>query len=82
MALLRCIRHAFLAPVIPRLLVIIFRYSQPALIRYSIQFVTSPAIAASEIRGYWLVLSAVVVYLGLGVSAALLTSHSSSANWF
>jgi hypothetical protein len=71
-ALLRCIRRPFLAPVIPRLFLIAFRYSQPALIRHSIQFVTSPSAVDADNRGYWLVVAAVITYVGLGVSAGLL----------
>lgn len=70
LALVMCIRRAFIAPIIPRLLMILFRYSQPALIRQSIQFVSDgiPTVAAVETRGYWLVLSAITVYIGLAVS--------------
>ncbi|KAL2127939.1 hypothetical protein VTI74DRAFT_9944 [Chaetomium olivicolor] len=72
LALLRCIRRSFVAPVIPRLFLIFFRYSQPALIRQSIQFVTTsiPSAAGLETRGYWLVFSAVAIYVGLAVSTA------------
>ncbi|KAK3301707.1 P-loop containing nucleoside triphosphate hydrolase protein [Chaetomium strumarium] len=72
LALFRCIRRAFVAPIVPRLLLMLFRYSQPALIRQSIQFVTDgiPTAAGVETRGYWLVLSAVTIYIGLAVSTA------------
>ncbi|AEO59860.1 hypothetical protein MYCTH_2308466 [Thermothelomyces thermophilus ATCC 42464] len=72
LALLRCIRRPFVAPIIPRLFLILFRYSQPALIRRSIQFVTDdvPSAAGVETRGYWLVFSAVTIYVGLAVSTA------------
>ncbi len=70
LALLRCIRRPFVAPFAPRLFLILFRYSQPALIRQSIQFVTttSSSVADSETSGYWLVFSAVTIYVGLAVS--------------
>ncbi|KAL2159582.1 hypothetical protein VTH06DRAFT_2151 [Thermothelomyces fergusii] len=72
LALLRCIRRPFVAPIIPRLFLILFRYSQPALIRQSIQFVADGVSSAVgvEARGYWLVFSAVVIYIGLAVSTA------------
>ncbi|KAK4233232.1 P-loop containing nucleoside triphosphate hydrolase protein [Achaetomium macrosporum] len=72
LALLRCIRRPFVAPVIPRLFLIFFRYSQPALIRQSIQFVTTgvSSVAGLDTRGYWLVFSAVTIYVGLAVSTA------------
>lgn len=52
---------------------ILFRYSQPALIRQTIQFATATAadvvpVADLEMRGYWLVFSAVTIYVGLAVS--------------
>ncbi len=60
----------FVAPILPRLFLILFRYSQPALIRKSIKFVTatSSSLADLETRGYWLVASAVTIYVGLAVS--------------
>lgn len=73
LALLRCLRRAFIAPFLPRLFLIIFRYSQPSLIRQSIQFVTASnsAVSDPESRGYWLVVSAVTIYVGLAVSLAV-----------
>ena len=70
LALLRCIRRPFAAPFLPRLFLVLFRYSQPALIRESIRFVTATdsALADIETRGYWLVVSAVTIYVGLAVS--------------
>lgn len=83
LALLRCIRRPFVAPVIPRLFLILFRSSQPALIRWSLKFVTTttatatttssssiPSVAGLDVetRGYWLVFSAVTIYVGLAVS--------------
>lgn len=70
LALLSCIRRAFVTPVVPRLFLVGFRYSQPALIRRSIQFVMSAADTVDDLetRGYWLVLSAVTIYVGLAVS--------------
>jgi hypothetical protein len=68
LALLRCAKQPFIAAIIPRLFVILFRYSQPILIKQSIRHVTvSSASSVSENDGYWLVLYAVVVYTGLAV---------------
>ncbi|OIW22995.1 putative ABC transporter [Coniochaeta ligniaria NRRL 30616] len=71
LVLLKCIRKPFMAAIIPRLFLIVFRYSQPMLIRQSIRFVTMPSESAVTMRGYWLIVSAVVVYLGLAISTAV-----------
>ncbi|KAB5582239.1 putative ABC transporter [Coniochaeta sp. 2T2.1] len=71
LALLRCIRQPFLAAIIPRLFLIVFRYSQPVLIKQSIRFVSMPSESGMDMHGYWLVVSAVVVYLGLAISTAV-----------
>jgi hypothetical protein len=68
LALLKCAKQPFIAAVIPRIFLIIFRYSQPILIKKSINFVMFPTGAGSN-YGYWLVLSAVVIYTGLAVSS-------------
>ena len=72
LALLRCIRQQFVAPIIPRLFLILFRYSQPALIQRSIHFLVADTSSTHakdlETRGYWLVVSAVAIYVGLAVS--------------
>lgn len=70
-ALLRCVRKPFLAAVVPRLFLIAFRYAQPILIQQSIRFVTVPSESAVAMRGYWLVVAVVVVYLGLAVGTRL-----------
>jgi len=72
LALLRCIRRHFIAPIVPRLFLILFRYSQPALIQRSIQFAATDTSSTHtddlKTRGYWLVVSAVAIYVGLAVS--------------
>jgi hypothetical protein len=67
LALLKCAKQSFTAAVIPRIFLIVFRYSQPILIKQSIKFVMFPAGAGSN-YGYWLVSSAVAIYAGLAVS--------------
>ena len=68
LALLSCAKQPFIAAIIPRLFVILFRYSQPILIKQSIRHVTvSSASSVAGNDGYWLVLYAVVVYTGLAV---------------
>ncbi|KAH8812816.1 putative multidrug resistance protein [Xylogone sp. PMI_703] len=55
---------------IPRLIMIVFRYSQPILINNTIRYVTEP-MNETEGRndtGYHLVLAAFVIYVGLGVT--------------
>jgi len=56
---------------------ILFRYSQPGLIRRAIRFVTVDSLASApslETRGYWLVVSAMAVYVGLAVSRSVVFS--------
>jgi hypothetical protein len=75
---LKCLKQPFLAAIIPRLFLIAFRYSQPILIRESIRYVVAYPTDKESSQGFWLVLSAVAVYVGLAVSPCLdsLTSFS------
>lgn len=57
----------FLAPVLPRLSLIVFRYSQPVLISTAVRYLNSPLEEKSSNKGYSVILMAVVVYLGLAV---------------
>ncbi|KAJ4395359.1 hypothetical protein N0V85_006576 [Neurospora sp. IMI 360204] len=52
--------------IVPRLFVIGFRYGQPVLIRYAIDYVQSPK--TNEDKGYVLVFVAAIVYNGLALS--------------
>lgn len=72
-ALLRCTKNPFIAAIIPRLFLIVFRYSQPVLIKQSIRFVTIYSNETGGEYGYWLVVSAITIYVGLAVSHNLLT---------
>lgn len=67
LALMKCISNPFLAAIIPRLFLIIFRYSQPILIKESIRYVGAYPAGSESSRGYWLVVSAVGIYVGLAV---------------
>ncbi|KAK0708156.1 putative ABC transporter [Lasiosphaeris hirsuta] len=69
LALLRCLKRPFLAAILPRLFLIMFRYSQPILIRQSIRYVTAPT-TSDRNQGYWLIASAVAIYVGLALSTA------------
>ncbi|KAF3807888.1 ABC transporter FUM19 [Colletotrichum gloeosporioides] len=60
----------FLAPIIPRLSLIIFRYAQPVLISTVIRYLNSSYVESSQ-TGYQLILMASIVYIGLAVSSAL-----------
>ncbi|KAI8295000.1 Baeyer-Villiger monooxygenase [Colletotrichum sp. SAR11_240] len=60
----------FLAPVIPRLSLIIFRYAQPVLISTVIRYLNSSSVESSQ-TGYQLIFMASIVYVGLAVSSAL-----------
>lgn len=68
LALMTCLTQPFLAAIVPRLFLICFRYSQPILIRESIRYVVAYPTDAESNQGFWLVLSAVAVYVGLAVS--------------
>lgn len=58
----------FLAPILPRLCLILFRYSQPVLIRNVIRYLDASMNENSTERDYTVVVMAVVVYVGLAVS--------------
>jgi hypothetical protein len=68
LALMKCLKQPFLAAIMPRLFLIVFRYSQPILIRESIRYVVAYPPKTESSQGFWLVLSAVAVYVGLAVS--------------
>jgi ATP-binding cassette subfamily C (CFTR/MRP) protein 1 len=67
LALLKCVNSLFVAAVIPRLFLIIFRYSQPILIQRSIRYVVDYSASAESSNGYWLFAPAVGIYIGLAV---------------
>ncbi|KAH8596734.1 putative ABC transporter [Bisporella sp. PMI_857] len=71
LTLLKCIKEPFLAAIIPRLFLIVFRYSQPILIKRSIRFVIEYRTGAVSDYGDWLIISAVVVYIGLAISTSV-----------
>lgn len=49
---------------------IMFRYMQPIFIHNTIQYVTDPATESEnqQTAGYYLILTAVLIYVGMGVS--------------
>lgn len=57
----------FLAPILPRLSLIAFRYSQPIFISTAIRYLNAPLEDKSSNKGYAVILMAVVIYLGLAV---------------
>ncbi|KUI63063.1 Canalicular multispecific organic anion transporter 2 [Cytospora mali] len=61
---------SFLAPILPRLSLIVFRYSQPVLISTAIRYLNTPLGEKSSTSGYSVILMAVIVYLGLAISKA------------
>lgn len=68
MVLFRCLRRPFLAVILPRLSVIVCRYSQAILIDMAIRFVTDykpDTVAAMDGRG--LILTSIIVYTGMAV---------------
>lgn len=65
----------------PRLFLIVFRYSQPLLIKRSIKYVTTASAGTSSTYGYWLIVSAVAIYVGLAVRfGSLFGSRSALTN--
>ncbi|KAK6212798.1 hypothetical protein LQW54_004887 [Pestalotiopsis sp. IQ-011] len=58
----------------PRLLMIAFRYSQPVFINSTIKYVTKPSLTADvrDDTGYYLILAALVIYVGLATRGALI----------
>ncbi|KAJ4394029.1 hypothetical protein N0V93_003246 [Gnomoniopsis smithogilvyi] len=66
--LLRCLHVPFLSAIVPRIFVVIFRLSQPLLIRHTIRFVTAPSVSNDRLDGYWIIAAAAVVYIGMATS--------------
>jgi hypothetical protein len=65
--LVRSMLPHFLAPIIPRLFLILFRYAQPVLISIAIRTISKKYSQGSRVN-YSVILMAVVVYVGLAVS--------------
>ena len=55
--------------MIPRLLIVFFRFSQPVLIHTAIRYVDDVSEHDGDVdrRGYWIILSAIFIYVGLAV---------------
>ncbi|CCF34829.1 hypothetical protein CH063_01208 [Colletotrichum higginsianum] len=60
----------FLAPIIPRLFLIVFRYAQPVLISTAIRYMSGSSAQSVE-TGHLIIAMAVVIYVGLAVSMAV-----------
>ncbi|KAI0430891.1 putative ABC transporter [Xylaria sp. FL1042] len=71
LVLMTCFKTQFFAAIIPRLLLIAFRYSQPILIKQSIRYVASYLPGSGVGNGYWLILAAVTIYLGRALSTSI-----------
>jgi ATP-binding cassette subfamily C (CFTR/MRP) protein 1 len=52
----------------PRLFLIVFRYSQPTLVKESIRYMVANPTRGGSSHGFWLVVSAVAIYVGIAVS--------------
>ena len=71
LVLLRSLAGLFRSAIIPRLFLVVFRYSQPVLIRRAIRFVSRlQDISHTQTNGSWILLLACVTYVGLAVSCA------------
>ncbi|KAK3694050.1 ABC transporter type 1, transmembrane domain-containing protein [Podospora appendiculata] len=67
LVLVKCFLWPFLSLTVPRLCLLGFRYSQPLLISRAIVFVKSTNTAQDD--GYYVILEAIFVYVGLALSA-------------
>ncbi len=69
MVLLRCLNQPFVSAILPRLFLIMFRYSQTVLISITIQFLSNTVTKQDVLinDGSWLVFLALVIYIGLAV---------------
>ncbi|KAI0127391.1 putative ABC transporter [Xylariales sp. AK1849] len=75
LALMRCLKTPFLAAIVPRLLLILFRYCQPPLINRSIKYAMANPVGLQNYDGHWLVVSAVIIYCGIALSTAAYQNH-------
>ncbi|KAK5995410.1 ABC multidrug transporter B [Cladobotryum mycophilum] len=69
--LAQCLAAPLISAVGPRLMLIIFRYSQPILISQAVQFIEDDTQSDDASRGYWLILAAIVIYTGQVFSTSL-----------
>ncbi|KAI0846774.1 P-loop containing nucleoside triphosphate hydrolase protein [Daldinia vernicosa] len=69
------LKRPFLLAIPPRLFLTLFRYSQPIIIRQSIQYVTSNKPSNQTWTAHSLITAAVVVYVGLAISTTVYQSH-------
>ncbi|KAI3324742.1 hypothetical protein HD806DRAFT_54057 [Xylariaceae sp. AK1471] len=69
--MMKSLNKPFLNAVLPRLFLIVFRYSQPALIKESIKYVVTYPSDVDLNYGSWLVISAVAIYVGLAITTAM-----------
>ncbi|KAI0135168.1 P-loop containing nucleoside triphosphate hydrolase protein [Daldinia grandis] len=69
------LKRPFLLAIPPRLFLTLFRYSQPVIIRRSIQYVTSNKPSNQTWTADSLITAAVVVYVGLAISTTVYQSH-------
>jgi hypothetical protein len=76
-ALLKLFRGSLLLTAIPRSMMVIFTYSQPIFINKTIAYVTEPG---QSKEGHYLIIAALFIYLGMGVSYLLDSSTQSDAN--
>ncbi|KAI8633828.1 putative ABC transporter [Xylariaceae sp. FL1651] len=71
LALFTCVKGPFLMTIFPRLFLTVFRYSQPLLIKESIKYVSTPTKSSITSYGYWLIVAALTIYVGLATSTAV-----------
>ncbi|KAF3061093.1 Multidrug resistance-associated protein 1 [Daldinia childiae] len=69
------LKRPFLLAIPPRLFLTLFRYSQPIIIRQSIQYVTRNKPSNQTWTAHSLITAAVVVYVGLAISTTIYQSQ-------
>ncbi|OBT68976.1 hypothetical protein VE03_01419 [Pseudogymnoascus sp. 23342-1-I1] len=72
LTLLYCLKYPFASAILPRLFLIVFRYSQAILIKITIQYVTSSNTQNDSVGiGYLLIAVSLFIYIGMAVSTAV-----------
>lgn len=67
LALTTCLKGPFVAAILPRILMILFRFSRPILLKESIKYVAANHDGAADSQGLWFIVSATTIYIGLAV---------------
>ncbi|CAN8101311.1 unnamed protein product [Discula destructiva] len=69
--LLTCLLAPFLSAIVPRILVVVFRFAQPLLISRAIRFVTDPSVEKDGRDAFWIIVAAAAIYIGMALSTSV-----------